>query len=103
MPKAKPIAPCLWFDGQAEDAAKFYTGIFQGSKILKVSHYPAEGQEIHHQPAGRVMTVDFELSGQRFRALNGGPEFKFNEAISFQVFCDTQKEIDSYWEKLGAG
>ena len=99
----KGINPCLWFDNQAEDAAKFYTGIFKNSKIIDTSRYGKEGFEVHHQPAGTVMTVLFELEGQRFTALNGGPVFKFNEAISFQINCDTQKDIDYYWEKLSAG
>jgi predicted 3-demethylubiquinone-9 3-methyltransferase (glyoxalase superfamily) len=103
MAKKHDIAPCLWFDGKAEEAAKFYVGIFPNSKILQISHYPSEGQDVHHQPAGRVMTVELELDGHHFTALNAGPEFKFSEAISFQIFCETQKEIDSYWEKLSAG
>ena len=97
------IAPCLWFDGQAETAANFYVGIFRNARITQISRYGKEGFEIHHHPAGSVMTVAFELDGQMFTALNGGPEFKFNEAISFQVFCDTQEEIDGYWDKLSAG
>lgn len=97
------ISPCLWFDNQAEEAATYYVGIFKNSKITQIARYPEAGQEIHHQPAGAVMTVAFELDGQPFTALNGGPVFKFNEAISFQVNCDTQKEIDYFWEKLSAG
>ncbi|MGH7480868.1 MAG: VOC family protein [Longimicrobiales bacterium] len=97
------FAPCLWFDDQAEDAAAFYTGVFRNSKILAVSRYPEAGQEVHGRTAGSVMTVEFELDGQHFTALNGGPMFTFNEAISFQILCDSQKEIDHYWEKLGAG
>jgi predicted 3-demethylubiquinone-9 3-methyltransferase (glyoxalase superfamily) len=97
------ITPCLWFDGNAEEAVKFYTSIFKNSKIGKTSRYSEAGQEIHRQPAGSVMTVDFELNGQTFTALNGGPMFKFTEAISFQVHCETQEEIDDYWEKLSAG
>jgi predicted 3-demethylubiquinone-9 3-methyltransferase (glyoxalase superfamily) len=97
------ISPCLWFDDQAEAAARFYTGIFQNSKITAISRYPDAGQEIHGRPAGSVMTVDFELNGHPFTALNGGPLFKFNEAISYQIECATQEEVDYYWEKLGAG
>lgn len=99
----RAIAPCLWFDNQAEEAAKFYTSIFKNSKIGSVSHYGKEGQEITHKKPGSVLTVEFELDGHKFTALNGGPNFKFSEAISFQVYCETQAEIDSYWEKLGAG
>ncbi len=99
----KRIAPCLWFDDQAEEAAKFYVKVFKKSKIRKISRYPNVGKEIHGREAGAVMTVEFELDGQPFTALNGGPLFKFNEAISFQVYCETQKEIDYYWEKLGEG
>ena len=97
------IAPSLWFDTQAEEAAKYYTGIFRNSKIRAINRYPDAGTEIHHKPAGSVMTVDFELDGLRFTALNGGPDFKFNEAVSLQVLCKDQAEIDYYWEKLGAG
>ena len=97
------ISPCLWFDDQAEDAVRFYTGIFKDSKINAISRYPDAGQEIHGRPAGSVMVVDFELNGQPFTALNGGPHFKFNEAISFQIECATQEEVDYYWEKLGEG
>jgi predicted 3-demethylubiquinone-9 3-methyltransferase (glyoxalase superfamily) len=97
------ITPCLWFDDQGEAAANFYVGIFPNSKINLVSRYPAVGQEIHGKPAGSVMTVEFELDGQPFTALNGGPHFKFNEAVSFQVSCETQAELDRYWEALGAG
>lgn len=96
------ITPCLWFDDQAEAAAQFYTSIFRNSKIVHISRYEDAGQEIHGKPAGTVMTVSFELDGQPFTALNGGPTFKFNEAISFQVFCDTQEEVDDYWQKLSA-
>jgi len=97
------ISPCLWFDDQAEEAAKFYTGIFENSRIVNVARYPEAGQEVHGRRAGSVMTVVFELDGLPFTALNGGPHFKFNEAVSMQVFCRDQKEIDHYWEKLGAG
>jgi predicted 3-demethylubiquinone-9 3-methyltransferase (glyoxalase superfamily) len=95
--------PCLWFDGEAEDAARFYTGIFPNSKITSISHYGEAGREVHGQPAGKVLTVAFELDGRPFTALNGGPQFKFNEAVSFQVPCTNQEEIDYYWDKLTAG
>lgn len=97
------ITPCLWFDNQAEEAAKFYTSVFKNSKIGNMTRYGREGHEIHGREAGTVMTVDFEIEGQMFLALNGGPVFKFNEAISFQVHCETQKEVDYYWEKLSEG
>ena len=97
------ITPCLWFDDQAEEAVEFYTAIFRNSKIVEVARYGEAGREIHGKPAGTVMTVAFELEGQAFTALNGGPMFKFNEAISFQVSCKTQEEVDHYWERLSAG
>ena len=97
------ISPCLWFDTQGEEAVRFYTGIFKDSKITAIARYPAVGQEIHGKPAGSVMTVVFELEGQSFTALNGGPLFKFNEAVSLQVECETQDELDYYWENLSAG
>jgi len=97
------IIPCLWFDDKAEEAAKFYASIFKNSKIGDVSRYGKEGYEFHGKEDGTVMTVDFEIEGQQFVALNGGPIFKFNEAISFQVHCETQKEVDYYWEKLSEG
>jgi predicted 3-demethylubiquinone-9 3-methyltransferase (glyoxalase superfamily) len=97
------IAPCLWFDHQAEEAATFYVSVFKNSKIIAVSRYTRAGVEIHHRPAGSVMTVEFELDGQPFTALNGGPVFTFNEAVSLQVFCDTQQDIDDYWDKLSQG
>lgn len=97
------ITPCLWFDSNAEEAAKFYTSVFKDSKVGKISRYGKEGHEIHGKPAGSVLTVEFELNGQTFTALNGGPLFKFDEAISFQVYCSSQKEIDYYWEKLSEG
>jgi len=103
MPVAQRITSCLWFDHEAEEAAKFYTGIFKNSKIGKVSRYGEAGREVHGQTPGTVLTVAFELDGQEFTALNGGPIFKFNEAISLQVNCDTQEEIDYYWEKLSQG
>ena len=97
------IHPCLWFDDQSEEAARFYTGIFKNSRIVSVTRYGTAGFEIHRRPAGSVMTVEFELEGQPFTALNGGPLFKFNEAISFEVYCESQEEIDYYWDKLTAG
>lgn len=96
------ISPCLWFASEAEEAARFYVSIFKG-KISQIARYPGVGQEIHHGKAGSVMTVEFTMRGVKFLALNGGPIFKFNEAVSLQVFCKTQKEIDYYWEKLGQG
>jgi predicted 3-demethylubiquinone-9 3-methyltransferase (glyoxalase superfamily) len=97
------ITPCLWFDNNAEEAVKFYASIFKNSKIGKISRYGKEGYEIHGKPEGTVLTVEFELNGQTFTALNGGPTFKFNEAISFQVHCKSQKEVDYYWNKLSKG
>jgi predicted 3-demethylubiquinone-9 3-methyltransferase (glyoxalase superfamily) len=93
----------LWFDGQAEEAARYYTGIFKSSKIVSVSRYGEAGREVHGKPPGTVMTVAFELDGQPFTALNGGPEFKFNEAVSFQILCDTQQDVDHYWNRLTQG
>ena len=97
------ISPCLWFDDQGEEAAKFYTSIFKDSKIGDVTRYGKEGYENHGREEGTVMTVEFEIEGQKFLVLNGGPIFKFNEAISFQVYCETQEEVDYYWEKLSEG
>jgi predicted 3-demethylubiquinone-9 3-methyltransferase (glyoxalase superfamily) len=97
------ITPCLWFDNQAEQAAGFYTAIFKNSKIVRINRYGEAGREIHGRPAGTVMTVAFELDGQSFTALNGGPVFKFNEAISLVVSCESQEEVDYYWEKLSDG
>jgi predicted 3-demethylubiquinone-9 3-methyltransferase (glyoxalase superfamily) len=97
------ISPFLWFDNQAEEAVKFYISIFKNSKIGKVTRYGKEGYEIHRMREGTVMTIDFEIEGQKFVALNGGPMFKFNEAISFQVNCKDQKEVDYYWENLSEG
>ena len=97
------ISPCLWFDDNAEDAVKFYVSIFKNSKAGNVTRYGIEGYEIHKKKEGSVMTIDFEIEGQKFLALNGGPMFKFNEAISFQIYCDTQEEINYYWEKLTEG
>ncbi len=94
------LQPCLWFDTQAEDAAKHYVSIFKNSKIGRIGRYGKEGKEIHGKEAGSVMTVEFELEGQKFLGLNGGPHFKFDEAISFQVMCETQVEVDYFWGKL---
>ena len=103
MHVSQKITPCLWFDDQAEVAAVFYTGIFKNSRIVEIARYGEVGQEVHGRKPGSVMTVAFELEGQAFTALNGGPQFKFNEAISFQIDCTTQEEVDHYWEKLGEG
>jgi predicted 3-demethylubiquinone-9 3-methyltransferase (glyoxalase superfamily) len=103
MPVVQKIAPCLWFDNQAEEAANHYVSIFENSKITDITRYGKAGYEIHKRPAGSVMTVAFELDGQSVTALNGGPIFTFNEAVSLQVFCDTQEEVDYYWEKLSTG
>ena len=97
------ITPCLWFDNQAEDAARFYVSLFENSAIGTITRYGKEGFEVHGRPAGSVMTVSFRLEGQEFTALNGGPHFKFSEAISFVVSCETQGEVDHYWERLGEG
>lgn len=103
MKLARTITPCLWFDNQAEEAAAFYTAIFSHSRIGRITRYGREGFEIHGRPAGSVMTVEFELDGLAFTALNGGPVFEFNEAVSFQVQCETQAEVDYYWERLAEG
>ena len=103
MPISQRISPCLWFDDQAEEAARFYTAIFKSSRISLITRYSNAGFETHHRPPGSVMVVAFLLEGQPFTALNGGPVFKFNEAISLQVNCATQVEIDYYWEKLSDG
>ena len=93
------IRPCLWFDTQAEEAATFYTSLFKNSRIVRVTHYSEAGP----RETGMVLTVDFELDGRAFTALNGGPEFTFDEAISFQIDCDDQAEVDHYWAALGEG
>jgi predicted 3-demethylubiquinone-9 3-methyltransferase (glyoxalase superfamily) len=97
------LTTCLWFDGNAEEAANFYTSVFPNSKILHIQRYLKNGQEYHGQEPGSVMVVEFELDGHRFVGLNGGPNFKFNEAISFQIDCANQEEVDYYWAKLGEG
>ena len=96
------ITPCLWFDSQAEEAANFYVSVFNNARVLKVSHYGEEGVEIHGRPAGSVMTVEFELEGQKLLGLNGGPHFQFTPAISLIVDCRTQDELDALWQKLSA-
>src|SRR6195256_2542715 len=97
------ITPFLWFDNQAEEAVKFYTSIFKNSKIGKIARYDKAGEKVAGRPAGSVMTVEFQLEGQEFVALNGGPVFKFTEAISFVVNCETQEEVDYFWSKLSDG
>jgi predicted 3-demethylubiquinone-9 3-methyltransferase (glyoxalase superfamily) len=99
MAKLQRIVPNLWFDSEAEEAASFYTSIFDDSKVSKILYYGEAGP----RPAGMVMTVTFELAGQEFTALNGGPEFKFNEALSLLVNCESQEEVDRFWEELSAG
>lgn len=103
MPKLRSLTPCLWFDGRAEDAARFYTGVFPDSRIVTVTRYAEAGREIHGHEPGSVLTVVFELAGNRFTALNGGPQFTFTEAVSFMVECDTQADVDHFWNALGAG
>jgi predicted 3-demethylubiquinone-9 3-methyltransferase (glyoxalase superfamily) len=103
MQLTSKITPCLWFDREAEDAAKFYVSIFKNSKLGRVSHYGNEGQEIHGGKPGSVLCVEFEINGQPFVAMNGGPIFKLNEAVSFQVHCNTQEEIEYFWSKLTDG
>jgi predicted 3-demethylubiquinone-9 3-methyltransferase (glyoxalase superfamily) len=103
MIKRLKLTPCLWFDHQAEAAAQFYCGIFPDSRIVSITRYPDAGIEIHGQTAGSVMTVAFELEGQPFVGLNGGPVFRFNEAVSFQIACADQAEVDHYWQRLGEG
>jgi predicted 3-demethylubiquinone-9 3-methyltransferase (glyoxalase superfamily) len=100
MASLEKIIPNFWFDTEAEEAAKFYTSIFKDSSIDKVTRYPKVGQEIHGKKAGSVMTVEFTLQGQKYVALNGGPHFKFNEAVSFIINCKDQTELDYFWEKL---
>lgn len=97
------IMPCLWFDGQAEDAAKFYVSVFKNASIGRIARYTGAGKEVHGRPTGSVMTVEFTLDGQPFLGLNGGPHFKFSEAVSFTIGCDTQEEVDYYWRTLSEG
>jgi predicted 3-demethylubiquinone-9 3-methyltransferase (glyoxalase superfamily) len=103
MPRLDSLSPCLWFDGAAEDAARFYTGIFPNSRITHVARYGEAGREIHGGEPGSVMTVAFELDGTPFTALNGGPLFHFSEAISFQINCESQADIDYFWTRLSEG
>ena len=102
-PVVQRITPCLWFDDQAQEAAEFYTAMFRNSKIVKIARYGEAGREVHGKPPGSVLTVAFELDGQAFTALNGGPIFKFNEALSLQINCETQAEVDYYWNALSKG
>jgi predicted 3-demethylubiquinone-9 3-methyltransferase (glyoxalase superfamily) len=97
------IAPCLWYDSEAEEAAKFYCSVFGNSRIVSTSYYGEEGFEIHGRKSGTVMSVEFELEGLRFVGLNGGPIFTFDEAVSFQIYCDDQEEVDYFWGKLTQG
>jgi len=103
MKVSSKIAPCLWFADQAEEAARFYTSVFKDSRIVATTRYSEVGREFHRREPGSVMTVEFELEGQTFTALNGGPVFTFNEAISLQIYCDDQKEIDYFWDTLTDG
>ena len=103
MPHVESITPCLWFDTEAEEAARFYTSVFPDSRIVHVSYYGEAGREIHGKPPGSVLSVAFELAGKPFTALNGGPQFKFTEAISLQIGCTTQADVDHFWTRLGAG
>jgi predicted 3-demethylubiquinone-9 3-methyltransferase (glyoxalase superfamily) len=103
MPISHKIAPCLWFDHQAEEAGNFYISIFKNSRIVTVTRYSEAGREIHRRPPASVMRVVFELDGQTFATLNGGPALQFSEAISFQVDCASQKEVDYYWNALSQG
>ncbi|HEY7551852.1 MAG TPA: VOC family protein [Hyphomicrobiaceae bacterium] len=100
---AQKITPCLWFDSEAAEAANFYVAIFKNSRIGSVNRYGKEGRDVHGKPAGSVMSVEFEIEGQKFVGLNGGPQFKFTEAVSFQIHCETQAEIDHYWNRLTQG
>lgn len=100
QPRTQRIVPCLWFDSQAEEAANYYTSIFRDARITKMTRYGKEGFEIHGKPEGSVLSVEFVIEGQTFTALNGGPIFQFNEAVSFQVMCESQEEIDYYWDRL---
>lgn len=97
------ITPCLWFDDQAEEAAQFYASVFGNSKVGRISRYGEEGREIHGKQPGSAMTVEFEINGQPFLGINGGPQFKFTEAVSFVVNCKTQGEVDHFWERLSEG
>lgn len=100
MRKIVRIVPCLWFNGNAKEAVDLYTSIFENSKILSTSYYTEEGKEQHQMPPGSILTIEFEIDGQRITALNGGPQFPFTEAISLGIQCESQKEIDHYWHSL---
>ena len=101
--KLEKFTTCLWFDMQAEEAANFYVSVFKDASIGRITRYVKEGQEIHGKPPGSVMAVEFKLGEQEFMALNGGPQFKFSEAVSFIINCESQEEIDYYWDKLTEG
>lgn len=103
MHSLQKITPCLWFDGNAEEAARYYVDIFRNAKVCDISRYPDAGKEHHHQEPGSVMTVGVELDGQRFTLMNGGPMFKFSPAVSLQINCETQEEIDYFWDRLSEG
>ena len=103
MMSSKQITPCLWFDTQAEEAAHFYTSIFKDSMMGAITRYGKEGHPVHRMPEGTALAVSFKINGQDFVALNGGPRFRFNEAVSFQVHCETQEEIDYFWSRLANG
>ena len=103
MPTIHKIVPCLWFDDEAEEAARFYVSVFEGSRIDRITRYGEDGEAEHARPPGSVLTVAFELGGQPFTALNGGRAVEFSDAMSLQVMCDTQDEIDCYWARLSAG
>jgi predicted 3-demethylubiquinone-9 3-methyltransferase (glyoxalase superfamily) len=103
MKLAGPITPCLWFDGNGKEAADFYVSIFPNAKLGKIAYYPDTGKETHGMDAGKVLTAEFTINGQDFVALNAGPQFKFTEAVSFQLMCETQEEIDYFWNKLREG
>jgi predicted 3-demethylubiquinone-9 3-methyltransferase (glyoxalase superfamily) len=97
------ITPCLWFDTQAEEAARFYVSVFPNAKLGTISRFAKGGQDVHGKPEGSVMTAEFEIEGQKFVGLNGGPQFKFTEAVSFQIHCKDQAEVDYYWGRLTEG
>ena len=103
LASSSKITPCLWFSNNAEEAAQFYVGIFPNARIVQTTRYPEAGKEVHGQTPGSVLTVDFVLDGQSFTGLNGGPVFTFTEAVSFQIMCETQDEVDHYWSRLGDG
>ena len=103
MKTMEPLVACLWFDNEAEDAATLYTSVFPNSKIVTTARYPEAAEEVSGKKAGSVMTVEFEINGRRFVALNGGPQFKFNESVSFMISCANQEEVDYYWERLSEG